>query len=70
MHTLQGNFLHVQHVNLCPKVVEDAGLLTRNVASTHNHHPAPNICHRRKKTANLHQIKAAHMPLPSSPLAD
>lgn len=41
MHTLQGNFLHVQHVNLGPKVVEDAGLLTCNVASTHNHHPAP-----------------------------
>ena len=42
MRTLQGNLLHVQHVDLCPKVVEDARLLACNVASTHNHHPAPN----------------------------
>lgn len=38
--TIQGHLLHVQHVYICAKVVEDARLLTCNVACPNNDQPA------------------------------
>ena len=37
--TSKGYFLHVEHVHLCPKVVEDTCLLTCDVPCSYNHHP-------------------------------
>ena len=39
-------------VHLCAKVVEDAGLLTADIARTHDHKPAP--AHHLVMTALLH----------------
>jgi hypothetical protein len=45
--TSKGYFLHVKHVHLRPKVVEDTCLLTRNVPCSYNHHPV------RKEKGNI-----------------
>lgn len=68
MRTLQGNFLHIQHVYLCPKVVEDACLFACNVAGTHNHQPAPNQALKSSRTNNLIQRswRSAHMSVCST----
>lgn len=40
MGTCQDVFATEEHMNICPKVIVDTGLLSSNVTSSHNYQPA------------------------------